>query len=314
MLRLPSSSMRPSRWLPGFLVTVSAAAALIPVSVQVPGRPASVTGNGGSGAGEFAAAGRFVFLVSGAGNLATNDTNGGILDVFCRDLVDGRTELVSVTTAGDGGRGSAWQFSASPDGRQVAFTWATDDRSAGDTNGVDDVYLRDRVLGTTRLLSVNRQGTGAGNGASSSAVLSGDGRFVVFESGASDLVPAADANGTTDVFLRDLETGQTGLISQTADGSAGNQESRSPWINTDGTRVVFTSDATDLAPFEGLGTDLLVWNQGATALRRIKLPGIAAPLRSPLAAVNVVLSADGRYLAFAVASLSSASVPYSGVW
>jgi Tol biopolymer transport system component len=171
------------------------------------------SGSGESGSPPFispaiSADGRYVVFSSLASDLVANDTNG-TFDVFVRDLQMGTTALVSVNRFGTGSGNSASFFSPviSADGRFVAFPSLASDLVANDTNGTNDVFVRDLQMGTTVLVSVNQFGTGSGNGSSpptpqpSRYVISADGRFVAFQSEASDLV-ANDTNGTTDVFVR----------------------------------------------------------------------------------------------------------------
>jgi Tol biopolymer transport system component len=102
---------------------------------------------------------------------------------------------------------------------------------------------------TTTLVSVNRAGTGSGNGFSTSPVLSATGRFVAFVSTASDLV-ANDTNGAPDVFVRDLKTGTTTLVSVnragTDSGNGASFGSYAPLLSADGRVVAFQSAASDL--------------------------------------------------------------------
>src|SRR5258708_1324057 len=129
----------------------------------------------------------------------------------------------------------------SADGRFVVFVSAADNLVTNDHNGVFDVFVRDRQLGKTVLVSVNASGTSSGNGASQSPTISSNGQFVVFESSASDLVPN-DTNNAADVFLRDLTAGTTTLISVSTNGvSSGNLESAAPIITPDGRFVLFAS-------------------------------------------------------------------------
>ena len=94
----------------------------------------------------------------------------------------------------------------------MAFSTYASDVVANDANGTTDVFVRDLQIGTTTLVSVNHFGTASGNSASGNPLMSSDGRFVAFSSFASDLV-ANDTNGTTDVFVRDLQMGTTTLVS-----------------------------------------------------------------------------------------------------
>src|SRR5262249_30552769 len=135
--------------------------------------------------------------------------------------------------------------SVSADGRYVAFVSSAPDLVPGDTNGTGDVFVRDLKAGTTTLVSVNSAGTASGNRASQSPSISAAGRYVAFVSFATDLV-ANDANGTGDVFVRDLWTGTTTLVSVNQAGTASaNGNSANPVISADGSHVAFVSLATD---------------------------------------------------------------------
>src|SRR5439155_7441870 len=92
----------------------------------------------------------------------------------------------------------------SADGRLVAFQSDATNLVVGDTNGATDVFVRDRQTGMTARVSVASDGTQANN-VSSYPALSADGRFVAFQSDATNLV-AGDTNGTTDVFVHDRPT------------------------------------------------------------------------------------------------------------
>src|SRR5207244_770401 len=117
---------------------------------------------------------------------------------------------------------------------------------AGDTNGAPDVFVADLATGSIRLVSVDDNGTSAGNGSSDSPDISADGRFVVFRSVASNLVPN-DTNAQADVFLRDLQAGTTTLLSGSSSGyGSANQRSTRPMISADGQVVLFNSAASDL--------------------------------------------------------------------
>ena len=162
------------------------------------------------------------------------------------------TRLVSINRFGTGsgnGFSPANPPTISADGRFVAFASLASDLVANDTNGANDVFVRDLQLGTTTVVSINRFGTGSGNGSSSGARISLDGRFVAFASLASDLV-ANDTNGATgDVFVRDLQLGTTSLasVNRFGTGSGNNVSSDGvPAISADGRFLAFQSVASDL--------------------------------------------------------------------
>src|SRR5262245_624571 len=149
----------------------------------------SATAAGNSHSPVFSADGKHVAFVSHANNLVTNDDLGPHLDLFVRDLVTGNTVLVSVSTNGFGGANdNVALYSLSSNAQFIAFEADANNLAPGDTNRVSDVYVRDLLTGVTRLVSVNADGTGSGNGPSSNPLISEDGRYVVFESLASNLV------------------------------------------------------------------------------------------------------------------------------
>ena len=162
--------------------------------------------------------GRFVAFSSWAANLVTGDTDATI-DAFVRDRTAGTTERVSVSTGGGEADGPSTSPAISGDGRYVAFEGPATNLVAGDTNGQGDVFLRDRLAGTTERMSVSSSGGEANQGAGGSSI-SSDGRFVAFESNASNLVPG-DTNGTViDDFVRD-RSGGPAFTSQCAPGAGG---------------------------------------------------------------------------------------------
>src|SRR5207253_2878782 len=147
------------------------------------------------GAVSLSADGRFVAFVS----VATNLTPEGRPGVFVHDRGTRVTEWVIAAYAS--------QLSLSADGRFVAFGSYATNLVAGDTNGQHDVFIRDRLTGTTERVSLSSTGN-QGDGWSSGPSLSADGRFVAFTSGATNLVPG-DTNGASDVFVHDRQTGIT---------------------------------------------------------------------------------------------------------
>jgi Tol biopolymer transport system component len=196
----------------------------------------------------------------------------------------------------------------SADGGFVAFQSLASGLVSGqlDANFVRDVFLYDRVTASTTLVSRTAASpVTTGDGGSESPEISADGRFVAFESRATDLVPGqVDGNGERDVFLYDRASGGTSLVSGTAGAPlvTGNGESRNPVLSADGGVVAFRSDATDLVAGqvdENGGPDLFVHDRpaGATGLltRAAGSPvtaGDAPSTRRP------ALSADGRFAVF----------------
>ncbi len=201
-----------------------------------------VTGNGDSSRPVFSQDGRFVAFVSRASNLVSGDTNG-IDDIFVYDLLTGTLACASCTAGGQSGAGAAAP-SISGDGRYVAFHDKRSLHVSGDSNGTEDIFVRDLQTGLTIRASVGDTGQQA-NGSSTNASISADGRYVAFNSAASNLVPA-DTNGVADIFVRDLVAGTTTLVSRPVGGGLSDGDSFVPRITADGQEVVYTSTAGNL--------------------------------------------------------------------
>ncbi|HVZ93265.1 MAG TPA: hypothetical protein VG797_02030, partial [Phycisphaerales bacterium] len=189
--------------------------------------------------------GRFLAFRSFATNLVVGDTNNQP-DVFVRDLQTGGIELVSVSTAGAQADGYGTRPSISADGRYVAFESGAANLVAGDSNGAGDIFVRDRTAGTTTRVSLRTGGT-QGNDWSLFPSISGDGRYVAFQSMATNLV-AGDTNSSDDIFVHDRQTGETTRVSVTSAGVEGNFTSIKPWISANGGVIAFSSQATNLVP------------------------------------------------------------------
>ena len=193
----------------------------------------------------FSADAQLVAFWSTANNLVPGD-GGDTTDVFIVDRSTHAIEWVSVPWNGVPGLnpGPYSRPGMSADGRFVAFGGGGDGIVPGDQNGVGDVFVRDRVLGTTERVSVGLGG-GDANGQSIFASISADGRFVAFESEASNLVPG-DMNGVADVFVADRTTGTIVRASLAFDGSEGNDFSSQPALSADGRRLAYWGKASNL--------------------------------------------------------------------
>ena len=237
--------------------------------------------------------GRYVAFESLASNLVASDVNG-VADVFVRDRTLGTTELASVGVGGTQGDGDSGDPVLSPDGRFVVFDSVASTLVAGDTNGVADVFLRDRQALTTDRASVESAGL-EGNAASGVPAISADGRYLTFESDATNLV-VLDANGASDVFLRDRTTGLTARVS-VGGGTEGNDFSVTPSVSADGRYVAFQSNATNFIAGDTIDTlDVFVRDRFTGALECVSVdPGGA---RGDGDSLGPCVSADGRYVLF----------------
>lgn len=222
--------------------------------------------------------GRFVAFNTSASNLVPGDANGAP-DGFLRDLVAGTTELPCVGVNGQYAVSETVIRGLSEDGRFVVFVTAAPNLHPDDTDTFADVYVRDRLLGTTELISVLVDSTPS-IGDCLRAAISADGRFVAFDGLDPNFVPG-DTNGAGDVILRDRLLGTTTLVSVADDGSQGDFGSGYPSMSADGQRIVFLSVATnfhvsyngavtgaywhaylrDLATGETLAIDLNPWGR-----------------------------------------------------
>lgn len=204
-------------------------------------------GDFGSSDGEIAGGGRYVVFNSGASNLVSGDTNG-VTDVFVRDLQAGTTVRVSVSNTEHEADSSSGPASISDDGSIVAFaSLATKLTSASDTNTKTDIFVRNIPAGTTSFVSRASSGAEA-NSFSAAPSISGDGRFVVFQSGADNLLDGElDLNAQVDIFVRRLSDGNIRLATVNSAGAQSNKTSTAPVITRDGSIVAYRSLGTNLA-------------------------------------------------------------------
>ena len=246
----------------------------------------------------ISADGQIISFLSHATNLVPNDTNAAS-DVFVRNIPAGTTTRASTTSSGAETAGSHDDPSISPDGRYVAFDSTSPTLVAGDTNGVEDIFVKDISTGTTTRASMSQAGA-EGNGRSSDPAFSGDGRYVVFASAASNLL-SGDTNGQTDVFRKDLQGGSVIRASLASDGSQTNAQSVYAGVSGDGRFVVFESDATNLVPGDtNAVTDVFVNDTytGDTVRVSTDFAGVQGDAGADCWSHSPI-SADGRLVVFA---------------
>jgi Tol biopolymer transport system component len=292
----------------GTWITAAAATGLALALASAPARAQSTVRASVDSAGNESSNDSFVSAISGNGrfvaftgigdDLVPFDTNG-VADIFVHDLQTGATVRVSVSTAGVEGNSGSGQPTISEDGRFVAFRSSADNLVAGDTNGRNDIFMHDRKNATTWLASVSGAGK-LGNHDSDYPAISSDGRFVAFESRASNLV-AGDTNACTDAFVHDNVTGTTERASVDSAGVEGNFDSYWPRISGDGDRVAFSSTATNLVAGDTNGElDVFVHDHSTGTTRRVSLAWNGA---EPTGFCDfAAISADGRFVAFGSAA------------
>ncbi len=260
------------------------------VSVATGGAQADYDSSGAS----ISADGRFIAFVSGADDLVAGDTNA-LGDIFVRDRQLATTERVTVATGGAQANDEGYDPSISADGWYVAFSSGATNLVANDTNGNDDVFVRDRRSGTTERVSIATGGA-PGNGGSFSPSISADGRCVAFSSLASNLV-TDDTNGRGDVYVHDRLSDMTERVSVDSNGVQGNASSYRPSISADGRCVAFGSFATNLAPGSAHHYgDIYLHDRrsGATELMSVATNGSSGNSGS----FDSSISSDGRFVVF----------------
>ena len=240
--------------------------------------------------------GRFVSFLSSATNLVPGDTNA-VDDVFVRDRLTGKTERASLDSSGNQANNhSAKSAPMTPDGRYVVFLSSASNLVSGDSNGYVDVFVRDRQTSKTEIVSISSTGFQGNRSAYSAPSISADGRFVAFQSAASNLV-LGDSNFTDDIFVRDRQTAKTERVSVNVSNQEGNSGSYYPAISGDGRFVVFESTANNLVTGDtNNAVDIFLRDRQTSLTTRLSVSSTGAQANS--GSVSATISADGRTVAF----------------
>ena len=191
--------------------------------------------------------------------LVAADTNN-VTDIYLRDITAAATERISMATSGTQATAASTHPSMSATGAAIAFDSLAPNLVVGDTNGVSDVFVRERLTSTTTRVSMN--GVTQAVQPSRDASISADGSTIAFSSGAS--LSVADTNTVADIYT--ASPAGNGLVSSAPDGSPANGPSRHPAIS--GGQVVFESDATNLAPDTNGQTDVYVRDLSSGLIQR----------------------------------------------
>jgi Tol biopolymer transport system component len=251
-----------------------------------------------SGSPSISADGRFVAFNSDASNIVPGDTNTSY-DIFLRDRLTNTTTRISVDSAGNQGNRWSYNPSISADGRFVAFTSDASNIVPGDTNSSSDIFVRDTLTNTTTRVSLDSAGNQANSdseGTSISASISADGRFVAFDSLASNIVPG-DTNIGRDIFVRDTLTNTTTRVSLDSAGNQGKGYFYNPSISADGRFVAFLSNASNIVPGDTNNNfDIFVRDTLTNTTTRVSVD--SAGNQANLQSGSPSISADGRFVAF----------------
>ncbi len=254
--------------------------------------------------------GRYLVFASTATNLVNNDTNGGLSDVYLRDLQTNTITIVSKRAGGGTPDGASDHPAISPDGNFVAFASYASDLDVTGTNsnnGHWQVYRWSRATGEIRLVSVNTDGTNGGDSTSWLPSISADGSRISFTTAASNLASGVtDTNGKWDVYYRNLTTSVTTLVTHSSSDpllAADSYSSEPSRMSRDGSTIVYASLATNLAAgtsdVNQTGRDIVSYDI-ATGLNRYVSVETAAPASGNANSwrSNEALSADGVYEVF----------------
>ena len=255
-------------------------------------------GNGYTFFPSISATGRYVAFTSYANNLVPSDTNGAP-DIFVRDRQNQTTQRVSVDSGGVEGNDISQYPSISADGRYVAFMSHASNLVPGDTNGVADVFVRDLQSGTTERISVDSLGSQGDRESllTSTAALSADGRYVVFHSSATNLVPV-DTCIWADVFVRDRQAGTTELVSIDSNGAQGSAGSGAGAISADGRYVAFQSGSSLVPGDTNFNQDVYVRDRQSGTTERVSVSTAGVQGNGDTVGLPSI-SADGTCVVFA---------------
>jgi Tol biopolymer transport system component len=243
-----------------------------------------------------------ISVTSKATNLVAADSNL-LSDIFVVDTAKDSVERASVSSSGKQANGASRASSITADGRYVAFVSAANNLVPGDRNGRDDVFVRDLQRGLTRRVSVDLHGRNT-NGASSAPAIAGAGRYVAFVSKATDIV-RGDTNRRADVFVRDLRTGRTTLISMSPHHRPARGTSNEPAISPDGRLVAFSSTAANLVKHDSNHRqDVFVRDRKSGLTRLVSVSGRGKQGNGASSQPTLV---QDRYLAFTSAATNLVS-------
>src|SRR6056297_140135 len=259
----------------------------------------SSTGEAGNNISQSAALssdGRFVAFTSVAFNLVAQDNNGR-RDIFVHDRQTDQTERISITAAGVQSNADAFGARISGDGNSVSFHSEASNLVAGggDTNGVSDVFLKNRSTGALERISLGVGGV-EGNSFSSNLGLSADAQWATLRSGADNLV-AGDNNDFDDIFLVELATGSVERINVATDGTEANNFSFGGIVANDAQEILFSSLATTMVAGDTNNRiDVFVRDRSVPETRRVVFAPGGGQLNDQARLSDA--TPDGRFVLF----------------
>ncbi|MFM5982630.1 MAG: DUF4347 domain-containing protein [Sphaerospermopsis kisseleviana] len=264
-------------------------------------------GNGGSWDTTISADGRYAVFTSEASNLVSGDTNGS-WDIFLKDLTTNTITRISTSSTSTQGNSDSYHAAMSTDGHYVVFTSDATNLVIGDTNNTNDVFVKDLTSNTITRVSTNASGI-QGNSDSGRAAISADGRYVVFQSNATNLV-SGDTNGSYDIFVKDLTTNTITRVSTASNGTQGNGSSELPTISSDGRYVVFKSNATNLVSGDTNNSyDVFVKDLTTNTITRVSTASNGT--QGNIDSSDASISANGRYVVFESTATNLVSNDYN---
>ncbi len=244
-----------------------------------------------------------MLLWTSCSNLEINKKEAGPGDKSVRSLYSAPSSPERISVDSNGMQASAWStaLSVNQDGRFISFTSSADNLVTNDTNSAEDIFLRDRLLGTTVRVSVSTSG-GEANDRSFHSSISDDGRFIAFDSNASNLVDN-DTNAGRDVFVRDLQENRTFRVSVATDGGNANGPSQQPTVSADGNYVAFYSQASNLVGNDtNQSPDVFVHELSSGETTMVSVDSHGEPQGGHNCSAPPSISGDGRYVAFCSSS------------
>jgi hypothetical protein len=251
--------------------------------------------NGSSSGPQISGNGRFVAFFSDANNLVPNDTNSKV-DDFIYDLQTSLISRVSVSTYGEQGNDHSGitKASISQDGRYVVFSSAAKNLVVNDNDDNDDVFIHDRLTGTTLSPSISDDGN---SGFGSNSSISADGRYVAFHS--NENLPGGAQSPFSQVIIYDQVTGNRTLASVSQTGELGDVGGAYPAISSEGRYVAFNSGSSNLVDGDNNGlADVFVKDRVTGEVQLVSLSTDGTQGNASVDVFTLAISGDGNAVLF----------------